>query len=212
MFQIFSSAVATALVVACGIYHGMLTDRWQTPTEPAEAAERLPAIPMTLGEWQGEDIRQGSPDPSIAGSLQRRYVNQRTGQSVLIALVCGRPGPVSIHSPDACYAASGFHVGHISRAGAPRQLGTFWNADAVRTRASEETRLRIYWAWNAGEGWSGSDNPRVEFARRPVLHKLYVLRELDSVEEGASTDPCLSFMEVLLPELDRTLFSSAQVQ
>ena len=101
---------------------------------------------------------------------------------------------------------SGFQLGARTRTQAAGGTGEFWTADALRSKAAEETRVRIYWAWNAGRAWTPSDDARVTFARAPVLHKLYVVRDLDTVEEGA-VDPCVELMQLLLPELDRTLFN-----
>jgi hypothetical protein len=209
MLQLLSSITATGLLIACGILHGRWTDRWQPSLEPAKAAARLLDVGLILGEWEGQDLeaKPSSVTATLAGSLQRRYVNQRTGQAVLVALVCGRPGPVSIHTPDVCYAASGYQLGARDRINTASKTGEFWTADAVRTRATEESRIRIFWAWNHGQGWIASDDARIQFARQPVLHKLYVIRDLPALNEKPADDPCLAFMEVFLPELDRALFA-----
>jgi hypothetical protein len=127
----------------------------------------------------------------------------------MMALVGGRPGPVSIHTPEACYGASGFVVGMPTRTMGPDAKSEFWTTDAVRTRATEETRLRLFWAWNAGDGWSAPDSPRQRFARYGVLHKLYVLRELNGPDDAGKDEPCLAFLRDLLPELERTLFPAS---
>jgi hypothetical protein len=157
-------------------------------------------------EFEG---KLGAVDAALAGSLQRQYVNRRTGQKVAVVLVCGRFGPVSIHTPEACYGASGYLVGGRTRVAAPGGAGEFWTADAIRTTANEEKKVRIFWAWSAGDGWTPADDARTRFARQPVLHKLYVLRDLNTLEETSKADPCLDFMQLLLPELDRVLFNRA---
>ena len=125
-----------------------------------------------------------------------------------IALVCGRAGPVSIHTPDSCYTASGYDFGKQVPVTVAPSLN-FWTADAVRLKATEETRLRLFWAWNPGNGGTAPDDSRTAFARCPVLHKLYVLRELNSLSEPIKDDPALTFLRVLLPELDTRLFAPA---
>jgi hypothetical protein len=209
MLRGLAAVVASATLIATGLLHGYWTDRWQKPVEPAEAAARLESIPTTLGDWETQELegRPGSVDPSLAGSLQRHYVNRRTGQKIAIVLVCGRPGPVSIHTPESCYGASGYLVSGRTRTAAPGNTGEFWTADAIRTTANEETKVRIFWAWNAGNGWTPADDARLTFARTSVLHKLYVVRDLNTLEEDTKADPCLDFMQLLLPELDRVLFN-----
>ena len=191
MLRILASVFASATMIATGVLHGQWTDRWQKPPQLAEAAARLEQVPTVLGEWEIQDTGNKPPpaDPTLAGALYRTYVHRRTGQHFTIFLVCGRPGPVGIHPPDACYGASGFQMGERTRIPAPGATGEFWTASAVRANSTEETKLRIYWAWNAGQGWAPSDDARLQFARAPVLHKLYVVRDLNTLEENAQGRP-----------------------
>jgi len=213
MMRVICSGLATLLVVICGVVHGYWTDRW-TPTAVvvAEAAARFPAIPMEFGNWSGQpvDRKPGRGEELFVGNMQRCYTNTETGETVMMALVCGRPGPISIHTPDICYGGNGFEIGPSSRVAVPGTSAEFWSMDASRSRAGEETRLRVYWGWCPGDGWSAPEDPRVVFARHPVLHKLYVVRELVNVGEPTREDPCLGFLRQLLPELERTLFRAGQ--
>jgi hypothetical protein len=209
MNRILATATVSLALILSGLVHGRWTDRWTTSTAPAEAATRFDKVSeFVIGEWgKGEpiDAARTPADDQIAGTLQRRYKNGRN-QELAIVLVCGRPGPVSIHSPDICYTASGFTVGTPTRITVDGTKATFWTATATRVTATQESRLRLFWAWNAGDGWTASDDPRVAFARRPVLHKLYVVRDLDSLNEDVKKDPSLTFMQEFLPQLDATLF------
>jgi hypothetical protein len=206
MKYLFATAVVSGLLVAGGYLHGRWTDRWVKAVEPEIAARRYHNLPMTIGDWDGQALETKQTPDDLAGMLQRRYVNRKTGQSVTVMLVCGRSGPASIHEPEVCYGASGFSVGAKRHIGVEGLKGEFWTADASRQRATEENRVRLFWAWNDGFGWAAPDDPRRAFAQRPVLHKLYVLRELDSLEEPLKDDACETFLQALLPELDRTLF------
>jgi hypothetical protein len=216
MLRIVSVVLGSGVLIACGVVHGVWTERFQPSAAVQNAVEKLPQLPLNLGpevdgrpQWQGEEIpvKPGSAVAGVAGCLQRSYTDTRSGKVVTIALVCGRPGPVSIHSPDACYAASGYTVD------APREVkaagGAFWKADALLTRAGgEEHRLRIFWAWNNGGGWKANADPRREYVSSPALFKLYVLRALDAGEEPNKAEPCQELMKALLPALDKTLFAS----
>ena len=207
MLRLLPPLVSAVLIVGTGIVHGFWSDRWAPAVEPQKAADRLTSLPMTIGEWDGKDPEKpGESVPGVVGSLQRSYTHRITGATVTLALVCGRPGPVSIHTPDSCYAASGYKVDTQSTVTVSPGVD-FWTADAVRTKATEETRLRIFWAWNTGAGWTAPGDARTAFARCPVLHKLYVLRELNSLAEPIKDDPALTFMRALLPELDARLFA-----
>jgi hypothetical protein len=205
-----ATLTACVALVACGLVHGTWTERWKKATGPAEAASRMEQLPLQLGDWQGTviDVKPESAGEGVAGVLQRLYVHRGTGQSVNITLVCGRPGPVSIHTPDACYGALGFKVDVRGKKELAGLGASFWQADAVQVKASEESRLRIYWGWNAGQGWTAADDSRLQFARYPVLFKLYVKRDVNVLgEKQTSHELCEDFLQVLLPELDRALFA-----
>jgi hypothetical protein len=213
MLRTLPALTACLAVIACGIVHGFWTDRWQKPVETSEAAARLEQLPAEVGEWVAERIELGSRSiGEVDGCVQLRYKKQGTsGPYVSIALVCGRPGPVSIHTPQACYTANGFDVGDPRRVKTPDGKGEFWTADAIKKKVSEETRLRLYWGWNAGQGWTAPDDARMQFTGHcQVLHKLYVLRELGNLGEPTDDDPCLEFMRAFLPALEKTLFALAQ--
>lgn len=201
--------IGSTALIACGIVHGFWTDRWAAPVETTQAAERLHDIPLELGEWDGEEfeVKPNEAGAGVAGCIKRRYVHRKTGTTVSLLLVCGRPGPVSIHTPEACYGARGFLVGVKDRydAGGGDLL---WKTDAVRDTATEETRLRLYWGWSDGSTWTASSEARVQFARRPVLHKLYVVRELSGLNETNRNEPCEEFLTLLLPALRKSLFAS----
>jgi hypothetical protein len=213
MRWIYAGAASLALLAA-GLVHGFWTDRWTPSTATTEAAAVLKKIPMNLGphgEWQGEDleVKPGQAAPGVTGCLQRRYRLHGAGASVVMALVNGRPGPVAIHTPEACYGGSGYLLSERK----PFSVGPthrLWTSDAVRTKVTDETRVRLFWAWNGGEGWTASDDARLAFprSRYPVLHKLYVLRELAGAQDSPKPEdePCVAFLQVLLPALDKALF------
>jgi hypothetical protein len=210
MMRTLPAVTASLLLIAAGLVHGFWTDRWAPSNAATEAAARLDAIPLEIGEWRGEAL-EAKITPAmgnITGFVQRRYVNRRTRQALTISLVCGRPGPVSIHPPDVCYGASGYEVGARTREkiGA---AGEFFTADATKANAIDETRLRLYWSWGDGKNWTAPNNPRFTFVcgRLPVLYKLYVLRSLAGPEETKPDEPCQAFLKVLLPELERSLFA-----
>ncbi|HTU16659.1 MAG TPA: exosortase-associated EpsI family protein [Gemmataceae bacterium] len=204
----FAALVGSIALVACGIVHGFWTDRWSPPVETAQAAERLNAIPLELGDWDGEalEVKPGEAGNDVAGCIKRTYVHRKTGVTVSLFLVCGRWGPVSVHTPEVCYGASGF----LLNAKARYDLAsgdTLWKTDATRTNATEQTRLRLYWGWSDGSAWTAAVDARRQFARRPVLHKLYVVRELSGLNEPPGREPCEEFLNLLVPALRKTMFA-----
>ena len=201
-------ATSVALLVACGLVHGFWTDRWEPAPDPAAVAARFDALATDLGDWQGEALPVGPRETrGLSGYLVRRYVNRRTGDAVTVALMSGPPRVVSIHTPDACYAASGFAVSPPARhAGAALpEPADFWTSEMVRTRAAEQTRLRIFYAWSNGGPWAAPDNARLSFAGTRALYKLYLIREVASGNTPPGDDPCLALMAALQPELTKCL-------
>jgi len=103
--------IALVALTACGVVHGLWTDRWSEKLDPAAAASRFDSFPMTIGNWEGEALIASPGElQGLSGYLARRYVNRDTGDAVTVALMCGRPRVVSIHSPDVCYAGNGYAV------------------------------------------------------------------------------------------------------
>jgi hypothetical protein len=215
MTRILVGATAMAAVLLTGLVHGYWTERWASRQGPsAAAAARMDALSNVLGQWEGEPMDAAPRQTDgITGHVYRRYVHRQNGHSVAVALFCGRSGPVSIHTPDVCYAGSGYDVGTPSRhtiagrAGAPP--ADFKTAQFFKTSATDRSQLRIFWSWNATGAWTVPDNPRFAFAHRPFLYKLYVIREMTESTESLEGEPCRELMELLVPELQRCLFPTS---
>lgn len=215
MRRILLPTLAFLLIVGTGVVHGMRTGRWQANPAIADAATRLSAFPERIGDWQGEDVPlAGREPPGVAAHLCRRFTHSRTGEAITVFLVCGRPGPVAIHTPDVCYGASGYTIGTPVKYTAPASdaLGgaEFWTVDMARTTSADRSRMRVFWAWNCGHGgWQAADQPRRHFASEPVLFKVYLLRELTGAgDPSLDRDPTVELMQALLPTTNALLFPS----
>jgi hypothetical protein len=207
MLRMSSGLVAVGILLFSGLFHGHLTARWRG----GGAVDMNPAlaqVPAAVGDWEGSAIEEYKQPPGYHGSLARRYKNRRTGQVVSILLMCGPPGLVSTHTPDVCYGAIGFEVEKPVRESVPLEgsdEAVFYASNMVRTKSAEQTSLRAYWAWNADGAWAVADNPRLTFAGRQTLYKLYVIRDV-SEARPAPQDPCVDFLRAFLPEAQRVLF------
>ncbi len=209
MNRILATVTVSLALIVSGLVHGRWTDRWSSSTAPAEAAARFDKVSeFVIGEWgKGELI-----DAARTGATSRspaRYnavIRKATRKSPSLWSVAGQVRSRFIAPTYAIRPAGSPSYGTPTRITVPGTKATFWTATATRVTATQESRLRLFWAWNAGEGWTASADPRVAFARRPVLHKLYVVRELDNLNEDVKKDPSLTFMQEFLPQLDATLF------
>jgi len=208
--KILPALAFAVLVTASGVLHGLHTDRWKPSGGVAEAAQRLPLVPARVGEWRCEDQTldaEAAARAGIKGHIYRTYRNERTGATVTLLIVCGRPGPISVHTPDICYEGAGYEP-----MGSPA-LRQFQFADgrtqpfwSLRFRKPGVTagQLEVLWAWNGGAGWIAPDNPRIATARYRALYKLYISREIPPAtrpEKGA--DPASEFLAVFLPQVER---------
>jgi hypothetical protein len=213
MTRLLPVTAAVIVLLFSGVVHGLWTDRWTERADVSAAAARLSQLPMRLGDWQGEALASSArPGGGLAGAVSRRYVHRPTGRSVTLFLGCGRPGTAAIHTPDVCYAASGFDgekKPFTLPAGSAAAGAQFYTAHMRREKSTDKTQLRIFWSWSSGEKWEVAENPRFAFVHRPILYKLYVLRETGPGPQPLEADPCVEFMEVLLPALQRTVLSAS---
>jgi hypothetical protein len=210
MFRMFPAVIGIGAVLATGAVHGTWTDRWGAPEEPAAWAARMDAIPLTTDDWEGEEVASKRTEyDGFAGHIYRRYVNRRTGKEVKLYLVCGKPGPVSVHTPDVCYGAVGYKVLARGKFTSPAD-GAVPAAELEtglfrQERAAEQNYLRIFWAWSTGGAWSAPAEPRRAFAGNPALYKIYLLHDMASPDEAAEEDPCSDLLKQLLPGMEHAL-------
>jgi hypothetical protein len=221
MKRIILYSIGAVVILAAGIAHGVLTDRWYAEGLLQKVASRVAQLPMTVGDWTGEDLEvsQRQMDQTGAyGYLSRRYVHKTTGQAISVMLLCGKTGPLSVHAPTYCFTATGYEAvttdeRYAVASDRGRELGSFWRTDFMHAVAHDTTRTRLFWGWSDdGSTWKAPDHPRMAFAGKPYLYKLYVMRELtarDDREKSVDNDACVDFLRRLLPEARETLRSDA---
>jgi hypothetical protein len=210
MPRLLSVLLLFIVVLGSGIAHGVWSGRWNVSDGPERAAARLAEVPMTVGDWDG---RPGELDPrhvrvaELSGAYICEFVNRRTGSVISTLLVCGRPGPVSVHPPEICYKGAGYElVGTRTRYTNPSlPTAEFWVCDFQKPQTATPDRLRIFYAWNANGAWLAPENPRLTFFRQPALYKFYVLRKLTQGDETLENDPAVDFLKVFLPQLNKSL-------
>jgi hypothetical protein len=225
MKQIIAYVSAAALLLGCGVVHGYLTLRWVAPTQAREAAARVPEIPLKLGDWEGTDLevsKQQMDQTEAYGYISRRYVNRATEDVITMMLLCGRTGPLSVHSPTVCLQGTGLQVrGEQKRyslvGDSSRQQGGLWSADFDGERQGERFSQRVFWGWSKDAStWAAPEHPRLAFAGAPYLYKLYITRALPPVSSATGVDnlldddPCVKFLQVFLPEAKKTFRPSSQ--
>lgn len=213
-----------AIVVVVGAAHGVYSNRWSTSADLEERIRRLDLVPPVLGRWQAEvdaqgniidelredDLRRGG----IKGHFYGRYKNLDTNELVTLLIVCGRSGPISVHTPDVCYGNTGFtQIGKQFRkdiAVAGNDNRSVWALKFKSPSTLARSEIEVNWAWNGGHGWMAPDEPRWTFAGYSSLYKLYVVRDVSSLAGAKEQDPSVSFLKVFLPELEKILYPTPQ--
>lgn len=207
------TVAVAGLALGVGVVHGLATDRWRTSPDLESALRRLDAVPLDVGDWKGTDIPYEAEDfarAGIKGAVMRTYKNSRTGSVVSVLLVCGRGGPISVHTPDVCYAGSGYEAVGVQEkkaigldpGGEPVQ---FYSLQFAKPNPVVPTRLEIYWAWSDGSLFEAPDNPRWAYARAPAVYKLYVVREFAPTSRALKDNPTEQFIRSVLPEFRAVL-------
>jgi hypothetical protein len=204
--RILAFLAAAGTLLASGVLYHLLA---KNSDQLDLAAKRVELVPMAIGDWQGHDEavdRESFEQAGAKGYWMRSYVNSRTGESILVILMCGRAGKMSVHTPEVCYRGAGYELRDQPAGCAIKSDASFWTAQFTK-KAATPTQLRLYWAWNADGVWDASASPRWQFRGAPFLYKLYVSRDISrqpGVAPGA--DVTAQFMREFLPVLDRTLF------
>jgi hypothetical protein len=205
-----------ALLAAFGVIEGLWTNRWSPSQEAGQADAQLARVPKIVGEWVGRDQEL---DPrmvaraEMAGYLLRQYVHRKTGQAITMVLVCGRPGPTAVHTPDICFKGAGYGLAapphrYTVSAGEAGPSANLWVARFDKNDAIPAP-VRVYWAWSATGAWEAPDYPRLHFSGHAALYKLYVVRQLPKVDERLADDPSKDFLGVFLPEAGKCLFPAS---
>ena len=212
MQRVLSVSIVVVLLAAYGVAEGLWTDRWSVAPELAEAQGRLSSLPQTLGPWHGDEIEMDDRTinrAELRAYVQRRYTHTGNGEAVTVLAVCGKPGPIAVHSPEVCYGGTGFvpkgtRERHKVSADGMVAPAEFWSEKYEKKGAVPEY-LHIYYGWNPTTGWQAVDNPRLKFAPARALYKIYVVRHLTRPDEPAEENPVPAFLRLLIPQLDRCL-------
>lgn len=210
----WTAIVALAIVVLSGVAQGLWAGRWAVSHELEAAVARIGRIPAPLDDWEGRAVEL---DPEMIaraeadGHLSRRYRRRRDGAEVSVLLLCGRPGPISLHPPDVCYLGAGYDlVGEPAATRIQPSLGgrpsEFRKAEFRKRTSIVPQGLVVFWSWNGEGAWEGPDDPRLRFAPYRALYKLYVVGAKDPTVPEAGESVVEDFLRRYLPVLDGALF------
>lgn len=200
------------LVCSAGAVHGIWTDRWKPSQALQEALAQLEHVPTAFGDWTSNDNEiepEAMASAGIRGHVFRTYRHSRNGTVVSVLLVCGQGGPICVHTPDVCYAGSGYQIAAGQQRLTISDGIEFWTCQFNKTDALVPERLQFFWSWSTNlEKWRAPDNPRWNLARHSAVFKLYVVR---NIAQKAKNDdaPVRDFLSLFLSELEKSVTATA---
>lgn len=211
--------LAVVLIAATTVVEGVfLRDRWGEPgVEAAELGKRFAKVPKKIGNWTGIDLPVEEDVQERSGAVNfvsRRYTNSENGQFVDLWLIIGHSRDIIRHTPDICYASSGFH-----QQGSVLRHTVYYDDDKearfFTSKFQKEDELvrrmdRVFWAWNHPdiEKWDAPEKPRYHYGMATrTLYKMYFTSSVRSDEDTVDESPAAEFAALILPAIDAALFS-----
>src|SRR5579884_2610159 len=176
MFRLLPALIALVMLLGSGVVHRLWTGEWTASNEPAASAARLANVPLTIGDWEGSSSEIDERSLKVAqadGYLLRHYIHQTTGKEVTVLMVCGRPGPICVHTPDVCFRGTGFQIeGEEARfqfdATEDTPAAEFTKADMSKSTPGVTEHLRVYWTWKSTGPWRTPKYRRFVFGSAPA--------------------------------------------
>ncbi|MFO0865534.1 MAG: exosortase-associated EpsI family protein [Gemmataceae bacterium] len=208
-----AALVAGLIVVGAGLVHGKLYDRWGSSQALEDAVARVDQVPMEIDGLIGETQSAEAEEFRAArakGYWVRTYRDPDRKTECLVILMCGRPGDMSIHTPDVCYKGAGYEMFGQPSTAAIGELGLFWTARFVKQSLGNDD-LRLYWAWTNDGAWRAPESPRWEFRGGRFLYKLYIARRASGRDDAKEKETTEAIMRRLLPAFRQTLFAETAV-
>jgi hypothetical protein len=206
-------SVLLVTILVSGAAAGLRSGRWGSSQSVQAAVARLDRVPLSLGaDWDVQETRLSDREVAVAeieGYLARRYIHRRRGTVVSLNLLTGRPGPISVHTPAVCFTGAGYVAIGSAKVYTPPTGSRcrFLVRDFQKSNVAAPTLLRVFQTWGQEGAWSVPDNPRIAFAGKPYLYKLYVVRQMTQKNEPIEEDPSVELIEGLMPQLQSALFS-----
>jgi hypothetical protein len=197
-----------ALILAGGILHGQLSNRWGIPVDVVELGNKLQLIPTDIGPWKaGSELELPQSTLTLLeckGYLHRTYVHQGTGEVINVAVTFGPKGPIAVHTPEVCYSSRDVTQTN-QRASVPMEYdgfkNTFWTL-GFQANTIDKAKLSVAYAWSDGGDWVAAERPR--FWRTDYLYKIQTATQAVGAKEDSTSD----FMRVFLPELRKQMRTS----
>lgn len=200
MSQFWPVGVAVALFGGLGVV-GLFRPAGARPADAAAVQARLDAVPLTIGAWIGRDdpySERTLKQAEAIAYLNRVYTRADPPAQVGVLMLAGSPGAMGAHDPSVCFAGAG-HKATGAAGRKPVGVDALWTA-RYDTAGESGGTFQVCWGWSAGDRWSANESPRLEYADRGTIYKLYVTRGLPpGAGPKGQADPTDEFLAAFLP-------------
>jgi Protein of unknown function (DUF3485) len=209
----------TVTCLILGISGGIRFWRERQFTTLAVESEASPfplrQLPGVLGTWQVIEGSQVPLDPEIAriaGSsdhIQRRYLEEKTGEQAWTLILYGLAAQVFGHTPDACYPSAGYQLikGPLDRSitvpGVKDPVRYHWAIYAKRDGALSRYEESFFTFRYNGEWVPDVSNRWKQFRYHPGLFKVQIARAVTTLNEPGESPGESLLIEIVRQINDR---------
>lgn len=205
---------AAVLLLASGFFRGAQANRLADSTG-AEALSPFPLrdIPRTIDTWQVVEGSETMLDPQttrITGSTDhvvRTYRDEMTGVTLSVLILYGPAGPVTPHTPQVCYPASGFApVGDTVDRNiefGSGEVAAFRSSVFAKSGGRSVIFQTVYHSYELDGAWSPTIENRNLRRRNPGVFKVQIQRRSFEQEIRGENEPIEAFVAKLLPVIEK---------
>ncbi|WP_158264966.1 exosortase-associated EpsI family protein [Blastopirellula marina] len=199
------------LTIVPALIQGNYMNRWGTPPSMSKAAAVFEHLPTEIGRFRyqedGEPI--GAEAREFLGLddyVSRSYLNEETGERVVLLLMLGRPGPLVRHPPNFCYESLGMtQIGDVQAlSGLGEDSSSQFNLLRYQQPGLTQNRFFVAYSHTVNGSWSAPKLGRLKFGGEPFLYKLQLLVPC-SISEEASRESLTEFLAAFIPAFKASL-------
>jgi hypothetical protein len=205
--------VAVLMLAAGGAVEFARSGKSASTETIQKARAMLKSLPLKVGEWTSTDEEFDAKQLEVAEAsayVYRRY--RRKDDVVSVLIFAGHPKAIGAHDPTVCYGGAGYSQRKDPTvqtiATADEKSDKLWAARFEMDNVGASA-LQVQWGWTIDGSWKASVSPRIDFAREPLLYKIYVSRPIGP-RDNDRQDPSADLLNVLLPSV-RTVFETTRL-
>jgi hypothetical protein len=195
------------VTVSAALLQGRMRHRWGPSDAVRKAGIRMQEFPHDFGDWHMTSVRnldEGSRNQlECVSEMVRVYTNAKTGDSVSLVFIFGPTGPTAAHTPETCIGQREFtSLGERREVAVGNGRDRFWNKRFKATNVHGD-EMSVYWAWNAGGGWTAPPNARYTFVELSFLYKVQVACGLHGPADSEEDDGGQRFLADFVPAVEK---------